>query len=723
VSEVPEEDSIDSIVAKARARIGKAPSGTLPQMSSSEMLGTQASPKSFGSYEEMEAQQSRRDLPSPEENVKTLGDLMAKYRIGDDPDFKVLLYRAWPKFFANNVIAEGYYASYDQPITEETIAEEFGGGHYRLMVHGPRPNSVHGTKHYASHMVKIAGEPRTDRVPNRGAVGATPTQGSLPGRTESEGMGERAFSTLHTMFNGEREERRELEQRQFDQMRAAQDSAAGMTTVYERLMNDRLASERAAHERERSLIERQQQERQDRVAEQERRYEQERRSMPDPFDQITKAASLFKGDGGESQQRVLDSVLTKHREEVQSLRDETARSMDRVGQANAQETAAIREASRREVEAERNASQSREKDLLRQIEHERDERRRDQDRYREDLANREQAAKDRLDQARETLGMQWQARYDTLGSQNDLRMTYLRDDLERKGHELDELRTTAREDKDPISAMRRMRDFQDTAKDILGISDSTSRGIGSETPAAPAGFDFNKVFEAVAEKGPQYLEALGGLLNRPQTAQQAPPQPGQILQTPQGVFQVVQTANGLGMIPYTPPQAVPVPTRLAGPPQRRALPAQQPVAMPDVDDVIEATTPPPRTPRAPTPRPKTVAQPTPVPVQAAGKPRIAEKPPQPTAEAPQIPDAVKKQIAATIAGFLDTSIKQGDEPEDLLAVMSEKYPAEWLKMLATIDIEEILGQIREVQPNAAVFTPGGMNFTYAVFRQLRALTA
>ena len=116
---------IDAIVASAKNRLrgqnGNRDNGMLPQMSPREILGGDVSAtasRAYENYEEMDAAQNRRDLPAVEENVKTLGDLMARYRIGEDPDFRVLIYRLWPKTFPGGILAEGYYATYDQPITE-----------------------------------------------------------------------------------------------------------------------------------------------------------------------------------------------------------------------------------------------------------------------------------------------------------------------------------------------------------------------------------------------------------------------------------------------------------------------------------------------------------------------------------------------------------------------------------------------------------------------------
>lgn len=753
---------IDDIVAMARSRIKSSARETLPQMSTPEILGGVVDTKSFASYEDMEASQSRRDLPAAEESVKTLGELMAKYRVGDDPDFKALVYRVWPKVFPGGVLAEGYYAQYDQPFTEQTLADEYGGGHYRIAIHGPRPHSTHGTKHYASMVVKIAGEPRTDRVPNRG-VGATPVQGATPMQSyqpqplpPTDGVVDKVFTTLHEVFRDERQERREslreAEQRQIDASRSSKETMDQIGSIYEKFTREALESERAAHERERRLTEERVQEREARMAdlerrhaEEQRRMAEERRSAPDPLDALTRAASLFKGDGGESQQRILDSVLAKHREEIAMFREESARATDRIREANAHEAAAIRDASRREVEAERLASASRERELLRQIENAREERTRDAERYREDLANREQAARDRLEQQRETINMQQEARFQTLSQQSELRLTYLRDELERKTHELEELRSSAREDKDPITVMRRMKEFQNTAKDVFGFEEASSRGVGSETAPTPTpattSIDYSKVFEGLMEKGPQYIEAIGSLLRGPQGQPgqpgqpqgQPPPRPGQILQLPHGTFQVVQTANGLGMIPFNPPQAQPpIPVRLANQPQR-ALPTpqqrpqprpQQPLS--DLDAVLregeveaEQTAKPsqkPPRPRTAGPRPQKPATPA-----APQLPAVQAAPqPPPAPQPPRVPTAIEKQAAEVIGGMLNSHIMQGDEPEDMLANIVGKFPDEMLRAVAAYNIEDVLGLIREIQPNSAVFTPGGVLFTQSVFQQLRA---
>ena len=745
------EMTIDDIVRQAQARMKTSTRTVLPQMSTPEILGGNVDTKSFASYEDMEASQSRRDLPVAEESVKTLGDLMAKYRVGEDPDFKALLYRTWPKVFSGGVLAEGYYATYDQPITEQMIAEEYGGGHYRVAIHGPRPHSTHGTKHYASTVLKIAGEPRTDRVPNRGtgAMPTTTTAGSQPYQPPppSDGLVNKAFSTLQTLYTDERTERlesrreaeqrildsrREAEQRQQEVYRSTRETMDNMGAVHDKYARDMIESERAAHERERRLTEERVREREDRLkeieqrhAEERRRHEDERRMAPDPMDSVGKIAEMFKGDGGASQQRILDSVLTKHREEIALFREESARATERIREANSHEAAAIRDAGRREVEAERMASATRERELLRQIEGAREERARDAERYREDLLNRDQAARDRLEQQRETINMQQESRYKTLEQQAELRLTYLRDEMERKTHELEELRSTARDDKDPILVMRRMKELQNTAKDVFGFEEP-QRGVGSDNaivPTTSTSIDYGKVFEGLMEKGPEYLDAIGKLLRGPPQApgqSQPTPQPGQILQLPHGTFQVVQTPTGLGMVPYSPPQ--PVPARLASPPQRQRLPPPQPQRqpqprpqpMPDVDDVPteqprqakQKRSPAPRTQKPPAP----AGQPTPA--TEAAPPAL--KPPRPP------PSDMEKQAAQVIGNLLNTAIMQGDEPEDLLASLVGKFPVELLQNVAQYDLNDVLTLIREFQPNSAVFTPGGLHFTQTVFEQLHA---
>jgi len=524
---------IDAIVASAKNRLrgqngSRDAGGVLPQMSAREIMGDTPSgvvSRAYDSYEEMDAAQSRRELPAVEENVKTLGDLMARYRIGEDPDFRVLIYRLWPKTFAGGILAEGYYATYDQSITEQTIADEFGGGHYRVAIHGPRPGDTQRTKHYASLVVKIAGEPRTDKIPNKG-TGVVPMQGitNAAAPLESESLVNRAFTTLHKFAQDEREERKLLEQQRLAATEASMGTLDTMKSVFENTSRELIESERAAAERERQLLMQQRssasevgretldtiksvfertsrelieaeraaadrerqlneerlRDREERLMALERRYEAERRSAPDPMETLQRAATLFRGEG-ESQQRVFDSVMQKHQMEISVLREENARTIDRIREANLQETAAVREAARREVESERNAAASRERDLLRQIEHEREERRRDADRYRDELASREQAAKDRLDQMKETLTLRFEAQYESFKQQVEMRDKYLQDDLARKSRELDEVKGSVREERDPIAQMRRMNEFRETAKDILGYSGdySASSGIGS----------------------------------------------------------------------------------------------------------------------------------------------------------------------------------------------------------------------------------------------------
>lgn len=752
---VPGNFNIDDVVALARQKMKSSSREALPPATANDILGGGApvADKAYASVEELEAAQSRRDLPAREENVKSLGDLLAKYHVGEDPDFKALLYRVYPKVFPGGILAEGYYETYEQPFTEEVVAGAYGGGKYRVVIHGPRANSTHGTQHYASVQFTVAGEPRVDRVPRRGVVaetapGAAPLQYQPP---PSDRMVDRAFSSIQSNYEKERDERlqirqeaerrqaearREAEARQLEAVRAARESMDIIGAVHERHSQAIIESERAAHERERKLIEDRAQEREShlmeerqRYADEQRRREDERLHAPDPYDSIVKTAALFKGDGGESQQKILDSVLQKHRDEIAMFREESGRATARIQEANAHEAAALREAARREVEAERMAAASREKDLLRQIEQAREERQRDADRFREDIATRDQASRDRLDQQREMLNMQAESRYKTLETQNELRMTYLRDDNERKTNELNELRNSSREDKDPITAITRMKTLNDTYREAFGIEAPSNHA--PEVAPTPTSFDWGKLGEAAMEKGPEYLEALGKLLRGPQAppAAQTPPlQVGQILTLPNGVFQVVRTPvtqatpQGLGMIPYNPP--APTPTRLANPQRTRALPSApdaqpqprrsqpQPQPRPQaIPETTQADSPktskrPPRTAKpAPRPEPALEAAPAPPPVPKAPRPP---------------PTDIEKQAAGVIGGMLEAAIVQGDEPEDLLVKIVGQFPEEMIKAVAQYEVSDILALIHEIQPNSAVFTPGGIDFTQTVFQQLRA---
>jgi len=134
--------------------------------------------------------------------------------------------------------------------------------------------------------------------------------------------------------------------------------------------------------------------------------------------------------------------------------------------------------------------------------------------------------------------------------------------------------------------------------------------------------------------------------------------------------------------------------------------------MPDVDEVPpEQPQSKPQRHRQPAPRTQKPA-PQPIPAAVAAPPAL--KPPRPP------PTDMEKQAAQVIGNLLNTAIMQGDEPEDLLASIVDKFPAEMLQAVAQYDVGDIMGLIREFQPNSAVFTPGGVIFTQTVFQQLRA---
>lgn len=63
-----------------------------------------------------------RDLPRPSENHRSLGGMLGKYRIGEDPNFRIQLHRLLPKYLPGGIQAHGYLEEFVHPITEEYIA-------------------------------------------------------------------------------------------------------------------------------------------------------------------------------------------------------------------------------------------------------------------------------------------------------------------------------------------------------------------------------------------------------------------------------------------------------------------------------------------------------------------------------------------------------------------------------------------------------------------------
>lgn len=559
------------------------------------------------------------DLPKPVENVKTIGDLVSKYGIGSKPEFRLQVFRSWPKIFPGGRKADGFYDEYDQPIDEGFIARDYGGGTYLVRVVGPQPGTPNGYKHYDSVRVEIAGDPIYSRVPrsqqNREDA-AVSAAGSAPQpimqmaaqQQENPKLAEAALKVVTEAMDKERQEKQRIESKAERSVEQAREMLDPILNAERRRADAEVKMERERSEAERGHLRQQMEadrqrdaERMAQVREQleeerrareelRRRMEQMEHGRPSIGQEIRDLMPLLKPEpvrgGGDLEiaQRVLDSQSEKHRAEIESVRSTQTHLMESMRQMHERDIAAMREAQSREMQAEREAWRHREQRYEDMLRTEREERRRDQESSRERSEERDRQWKDRLEQQELNLKQQWEARLSLVESNYSERIRWMQAEIDKKTQENGDLRSKAAESMDPIAQLAKFRQIKDVARDTLGLSEPSPlpppapSGGGIGLGSMPSGLDYNEIAQTAMEKAPEILGALSSLFGGKQAPQpQIPTQPGQVVQTSMGpMVSVIAPDGSLKLAPYGAVQAAEQAAAAAAP----ALPAPVPQAPP-----------------------------------------------------------------------------------------------------------------------------------------------
>jgi hypothetical protein len=562
------------------------------------------------------------DLPKPVENVKTIGDLVSKYGIGSKPEFRLQVFRSWPKIFPGGRKADGFYDEYDQPIDEGFIARDYGGGTYLVRVVGPQPGTPNGYKHYDSVRVEIAGDPIYSRVPrsqqsreDAAVSAAAPTPQPImqmpQQQQENPKLAEAALKVVTDAMDKERLEKQRIESKAERSVEQAKEMLDPILNAERRRADDvvRLERERATVERDAlvrqmgsdrerdaermaQLREQLDSERRERE-ELRRRMEQMENGRPSIGQEIRDLMPLLKPEpvrgGGDLEiaQRVLDSQSDKHRAEIESLRATQTHLMESMRQMHERDIAAMREAQSREMQAEREAWRHREQRYEDMLRTEREERRRDQESGRERMEERDRQWKDRLEQQELNLKQQWEARLSLVESNYSERIRWMQAEIDKKVAENSDLRSKAAESMDPIAQLAKFRQIKDVARDTLGLSEPSPlpppapSGGGIGLGSMPSGLDYNEIAQTAMEKAPEILGALSSLFSGKQAQQppQVPTQPGQVVQTSMGpMVSVIAPDGSLKLAPYGAVQAAAAAEQAAA--AAPALPAPAPQAPP-----------------------------------------------------------------------------------------------------------------------------------------------
>jgi hypothetical protein len=538
--------------------------------------------------------------PRPTETTKTLGDMYAKYSVGTANDFKVQVWRTWPKIH-RGVKIDGFYDTWSNPLSEEEIGSEYGGGTYRVCIVGPHPSDPTQQKRYESLTVEISGAPKEGRVPKHqqpAEAVAAPQLGNgmmMMREPENPKLVETAMKVVADVADRERTERRAAEVRADGSMDRAEKLVTPLVDAERRRADEVLAAEREKNEAERRFAEeriREAQARADREiarlqADGQREREADRIALAElkskmaameanDMNRPSAAAEMReilqlpqfqqRGDDGKqaaaaieiasrSHDKMIETIMAKHSAEMESMRTQHQDLINSIRRSHDDDKSSMRESHTRALEAERESSRTREERVQSLLAAEREERRRDQDRHRETLAERDQSWKDRLETQQTNLEVQWKARLSATEMAFETQKHWQQGEMDRKIAEISELRTKMSDNLDPVVQLQRMKEFREMAQETFGankpdvapLAPVSGGGIGGSGNLAEMVKDMiAPVTEGIGDNIPGIISAFmsrGG----PAPAPTAPVQPklGEVFNHPQhGRMVAVQAPDG-----------------------------------------------------------------------------------------------------------------------------------------------------------------------------------
>lgn len=710
-----------------------------------------------------------RELPKPSETQRSLAGMLGKYRIGEDPNFRIQLHRLLPKYLPGGIQAHGYLEEFTQAITEEYIASEYGGGTYEVRVLGPDPKSPpNGVRRYDSIKVEMAGAPNPERLArsvrakldaaSAAPVAIAPVQMAPVVQQENPGLATQALKMAGDMAERERDERRRAEDRATANVDAARAMFEPVVEAERRRADDILRAERERAASERGNLE----ERLREAREEYRRLEAKVEIMSaspqsSMSEELLKVLPMFKGDGeaAAAAQRAAESItkslIEGHKAEIESLHKQHQTMLESIRASHLAEIASVRDARRAEVESERESSRARDLRHEEALKNAHEERRRDMELYKRTADERDTQWRDRMEQQELNLKMMWESRVETQKSNYESQLQWLRSEAEQLQARIRMFESQAADRGDLVKQLSSMSQLRSVAKDALGIDDSPPP---APAPAGGGGIGLSgigdqswpDVISSALENLPAILQVMNGgggqQQQPPQQMQQAPQQqqppmqPGQVVQTPQGTMVVVQTPNGLALAPKDQYDAYQAQQRAShgapGAPRPRGLfaPSAQPGGQPrkkpsdgiPVPDMAAGL---------PKPRPwgEPVQPPMPdmSPQQQQAQQSPQQQQPAPARGRTSKPqpqgnmDQTKLMIANEVAKMVHTSVEGGDEPEEFAQkVLTGGYPRAIVQAIAGMTDEEVISGIKQAQPNSAGATPAGQRFVREALAALRA---
>jgi hypothetical protein len=615
--------------------------------------------------------------------------------------------------------------------------------------------------------VKLAGDPIWDRLPR--ALQGQQERDKGNGRAdnppplpvpshENPKLAEAALKMFEKTAESEREERRRVEEK-WEQRQASMSSGGeAVADAERRRADDLIRAEKERAETERRYL----QERMEEMRREQQRYDSEARNRPSVAQEIGALLPLLQRD--DSSRVMLEQILQKHRDEIAAVHDGHREFVKSLREGHQSEINSLRQAHQRELEAEREASRAREERIEERLRAEREERERDRQRYRESTEERDRTWRDRMEGALQTQEQSWQSRHSMLQSMKETAEQGLRAEIDKLKQENYELRTKQEEKGDIFSQLSKHRELASIMKEFGSgdTSSSTSGGIGLS--GAPADDWKQTLAEGLSERAPAILQKLFGAdgavrqVSQPTQQQMQQFVEGQVVQTPQGVMEVVRNpADGsLALAPKeamdrrrahlaaeasreaderrslldgqgaerrrpsamrrrnsqrktesadrAEPQINPIPNLAEGLPRRRP-PWEGGGMDPSSDGSAGAA--PPRPPLV-TPKPSS---------DSAPQARPAE---EPESEPPLELTSVERQVLRVIAQTVHESVQHADEPEEWVSKVIEQYPAPVLQQIVgNYTDAQVMRGVRQLEPNSAGATPAGQKFMAAAFRGLR----
>lgn len=713
----------------------------------------------------------------PAENVKSLGDVIAKYNIGQSTEFKLQVWRTYPKVFPGGVKADGFYDTWDQPLTEELIQSEYGGGNFRIVVMGPHPTKPNTLKHYDSISLNLAGTPKYERQPKavqQGQVGisdapALPSPMLMMGQ-ENAKLSETAMKLAVDMASKEREERIRVEDKADAKAATALTAVQPAIEAERRRADDLIKAERERNELERRMMQERFDEarsEQKKLLERIEQMEANRPSMADELSRILPFTQQKQSDGeggGKIAERMMESVLEKHRVEMEAMRTGHQQMIDNMNKqheamvasmraSHLHEITSMREAHQRDLQAERESGARRQERADDQLKMEREERRRDQERQRELIDSNDRAWKERLETQLAAANQNWESRHQSVVATYENRGLWLQQEIDRLKSDLSDTKARMNDNSDPIAIVHKAKEI----REAIGGPEHSSGGSGSSGGIGMGGAEDwkNLAVEGLTERAPQLLQVLGGLLSgQPQQQQQQQYQAGQVVQTPQGEMVVIQTPQGLALTPKAALDQARAQQGRILPAQRQPQGPRRQLVMPDAEEVANATGRKKR--RGPVSAVPNFADPSPygsdpLPVRGRRPPwegggaedededeeRILEQSRQPQPQPqrtskpqqqPQQPQRIARQMTSqerqglsVIAKLVHDSVMNADDPEEFAGKTLKEWAPDMLKrVISGYSPDDIARGIAETQPTSAGATPAGQAFVRAAFAQIES---